>query len=72
MDNQKMCFVVVYKDNNLIRFGMRNDDGVSTYKAAEEKGYSVRKWEMYGLSHGSELDVKTKNEIKSFINSLKH
>lgn len=70
MENKTMCFVVVYHGNHLVMQGVRNDDGTSTYEYAKEKGYSVRKWEMYGLSHFSELDINTKNEIKNFIKSL--
>lgn len=65
-----MCFVVVYHNNHLIMQGMRNDDGESTYQYAKEKGYSVRKWEMYGMSHFWQLDTDTKNEIRSFIKGL--
>ena len=70
MDNIMMCYVVVYNRNHLVMQGIRNDDGDSTYEYAKQKGYSVRKWEMYGLSHFSELDISTRNEIKSFIKSL--
>lgn len=70
MENQMMCFVVVYHNNHIIMSGVRNDDGDSTYVYAKKKGYSVRKWEMYGLSHVSELDEDTQKEIKDFIKSL--
>ena len=66
-----MCFVVVYHGNHLVMQGMREDDGNSTYKYAKEKGYSVRKLEMYGLTHFSELDESTKKEIKAFVKGLK-
>lgn len=68
---EMMCFVIVYHGNKLVAQGMRNDDGESTYRYANKKGYSVRKWEMYGLSHFSELDTNTKNEIKQFIKGLR-
>ena len=68
---EMMCFVVVYHGNRLVMNGMRNDDGKSTYEYCSKKGYSIRKWEMYGLKHFSELDIATKNEIKEFIKALK-
>jgi hypothetical protein len=70
MENQMMCFVVIYHNNHFILQGMRNDDGESSYQYAKEKGYSVRKWEMYGMTSFSELDEGTKKEIKSFIKAL--
>lgn len=70
LENEMMCFVVVYKNNHIIQQGMRNDDGKSSYQYANEKGYSVKKWEMYGMTHFSELDADTREEIKAFIKSL--
>lgn len=71
MKNEMLCFVVVYHGNKIIYQGMQIDDGEAAYKLAKEKGYSVRKWEMYGLSHFSELDADTRNEIKQFVKGLR-
>lgn len=70
MKNEMMCFVVIYKNGHIIQQGMQIDDGNAAYAYAKEKGYSVRKWEMYGMEHFSELDKTTREEIKSFIKGL--
>lgn len=49
------CFVVVYDGNFLVMQRVRNDDGASIYEYAKKRGYSVRKWEMYGKLHVAEL-----------------
>lgn len=70
MENEMMCFIVIYHNNHIIQQGMRNDDGNSSYQFAQKKGYFIRKWEMYGLTHFSELDNNTKQEILNFIKAL--
>lgn len=70
MKNEMMCFIVIYHNNHIVLCGMRNDDGESSYQYAKEKGYSVRKWEMYGLNHVSELEESTRKKIRDFIKTL--
>ncbi|WP_410495159.1 hypothetical protein QTL86_13640 [Cellulosilyticum sp. ST5] len=71
MDNEQMCFIVIYHNNNLVQQCMQIDDGESAYQLANEKGYSIRKWEMYGMKHFHELPDDTKKDIKEFIKGLK-
>ena len=65
-----MCFVVIYHGPHLVQSSMQIDDGEAAYAYAKQHGYSVRLWEMYGLTHFWELPVETRAEIKEFIKGL--
>ncbi len=71
MPNEMMCFVVVNKNNRIKYQGMQIDDGAAAYALSKKTGATVRKWEMYGLSHLYELDDDTRKEIKSYIKGLR-
>ena len=65
-----MCYVVVFKGGLLVYNGMQIDDGTSALKYAKEKGYAVRIWPMYGLTHLWELPFEIRDEIKNFLKGL--
>lgn len=66
-----MTFVVIFRGAYFIQQGMQIDDGAAALAYARERGYEVKIWPMYGLTHFRELPLESKEEIASFINGLR-
>lgn len=66
-----MVFVVIFRGKYIVQQGRQIDDGAAALAYAKGKGYSVKIWPMYGLSHFWDLPSDIKEEIASFIKGLR-